>query len=146
MSNMREILFRGKRIDSGKWVEGAFCPKNCDTICGPMIDKPSIIKLEPPLDGFWYDVDPETVGQFTGLTDKNSQKIFEGDIVQINEHGTAVNGLYCVQWYEINSCWALHRNEKHHHHYFTFSELNGFAETSEIVGNIYDNPELLEGE
>ena len=55
---MREILFRGKQMDNGERVEGAFCPKSCDDPFGPMVDKPSIIKLDEPNDGFRFDVEP----------------------------------------------------------------------------------------
>lgn len=134
---MREILFIGKRRN-GEWVQG-------NLLCYPDV-KRTFITVGDYFKGEACEVGKETVGQFTGKTDKNGKKIFEGNIVQIDEHETAVNGLYCVRWSESNSCWTLQRNEEYHHHFFTFSDLNGFAETSEIVGNIHDNPELLKGE
>ena len=132
---MREILFRGKRMDNGKWVEGAFCPKNCDDPFGPMVDRPSIIKLSEPCDGFWFDVDPATVGQYIGLTDKNGKKIFEGDIWDCK------GCVGVIGWVE-ETC--------------TFEaayKMNGIecsnavtdvrAKTVEVIGNIHDNPELI---
>lgn len=134
---MREYLFRGKRLDNGEWVEGAFCPKNCDMPFSPMVDKPSIIKLNAPFDGFWFDVDPATVGQFTGLMDKNGKRIFEGDVLEGNDFD-ADDGYGVVEWndgaFEINN----------HYVSATFHE-NYWGKDFEIIGNIHDNPELVEG-
>lgn len=131
---MREILFRGKRGDNQKWVYGYYT-EECASFRGTSI-------IETLYED--YVVIPETIGQYVGLIDKNSKKIFEGDIVNIEEHETMVNGYYQIIYSEKNHCYALKRNIEYHYNYFSFSDLNGFAETSEIVGNIYDNPELLE--
>ncbi len=129
---MREILFRGKRLNNGKWVEGAFCPKDCDDPFGPMVYKPSIIKLDDPCDGFWFDVDPDTVGQYTGLTDMQDVKIFEGDIIQFGgEYGKIEYSETEAMFHVVFDAWLT-----------DFDHLRG-AEV-EIVGNIHDNPELLE--
>ena len=137
---MREILFRGKRIDNGEWVEGAFCLKDCDAPFGDMVDRPSIIKYDPPCDGFWFRIDPETVGQFTGLTDKNGKKIFEGDVLQFNytgkNHGVEGKATVIFEHGKFGVLWGWHKE---------FVCLDGFANTTiEVIGNIHDNPELLE--
>lgn len=66
----REILFRAKRTDNGEFVYGAFCSKCNDTIFGPFVDCPSTTELNKPFDGHWFDVVPETVGQYIGGSTK----------------------------------------------------------------------------
>ena len=134
---MREILFRGKRKDNGEWVEGAFCPKSCDGLFDPMIDRPSIIKLDEPNDGFWFDVDPDTVGQYAGRPDKNGRKLFEHDIVRFD------GGTFVVEFSASRIGFyfcGIHGR----------GCVPGFAmahwEHIEVIGNIHDNPELLKGE
>lgn len=152
---MREILFRGKRMDNGAWVEGAFCMKDCDDPFGEMVDRPSVIKYEDPCSGFWFRVNPETVGQYTGLTDKNGKKIFEGDIIEYNDGfdyfiGEVVfeNGAFGIGCDEVigisNGCsdnfanlWQL----------FWDQEVTDEPELYYciVIGNIHDNPELIGG-
>lgn len=138
---MREILFRGKRVDNGEWVYSSFI----------MQDKEhKVLSTEAELfDGEkWRAVIPETVGEYTGLTDKNGKKIFEGDTVKLYDTwGTwraAVefgnpNGNYTWGWQlkpigkvDINTdilCWV---------------EMEESGAYCEVIGNIHDNPELME--
>lgn len=144
---MKEILFRGKRLDNGNWVEGYYA-KTSDMFTGETYDIIFRGDVVACLDIDKFDgyrvVRPETVGQFTGLTDKNGKKIFEGDVVNVSEHIPAVNGLYQVVYSEANHAYTLQRSIEYYYDHFLFSELNGFAKTSEVIGNIHDNPELLE--
>lgn len=130
---MREILFRGKRIDNGEWIEGAFlndrdgsfyiCPAVSDITYGDNGNRRRI--------GCWYKVDPETVGQFTGLTDKNGKKIFEGDIVKrpdsIRSFQVMWNMDFPAFWLFRQSCY-----------------MSLLTDCVEVIGNIHDNPELVE--
>ncbi len=135
---MREILFRGKRKDNGEWVEGNYIRQTL--FYGEETDRHWIMDIgEFDYDHYdSYIVIPETVGQYTGLTDKNGTKIFEGDIVKADEFIPTVSGIYEVIYDEVNHCYALERDIRYHFHYFTFSDLNGFQETSEVIGNIHD--------
>ena len=144
---MREILFRGKQMDNGRWVEGYLGKSvmHLETFHqNVVVDTIEVYDGESYLNIVFRNVSANSIGQFTGLADNIGRKIFEGDIVSIGGHDATVDGLYCVIYDATNHCWALKRSTEHHHHYFTFSDLNGFADTSTVVGNIHDNPELLE--
>lgn len=128
-------LFRAKRIDNGEWAEGSLFAEGkitkiirgtCNTI---------------GIEG--VDVNPETICQCIGLKDKNGKLIWENDIVRIVGHHSDVNGVYKIIFDEINHCWALERSYEYPRSYFTFSNLNGFEVDCEVIGNIFDNPELL---
>lgn len=90
--------------------------------------------------GFSWEVWRETVGQFTGRTDKNGQKVFEGDILRL--FGGEDRGV--VLWSDHDQCFFISPNGKEQ---FTLGDFGDFGrpEYYEIIGNIYDNPELLKG-
>lgn len=120
----REILFRGKRVDSSEWFEGSY-----------WLSRSAVRETTYITDGYGnlFCVIPETVGQYTGLNDKNNVKIFDGDILKFR------SGIYSVEWDNEHSKF-LQRDGQ-------FSrELHIWIAKSEIVGNIHDNPELLKGE
>lgn len=142
---MREILFRGKRMDNGEWVEGAFlndrngafyiCPAVSDITYGDNGNRRRI--------GCWYNVDPDTVCQYTGLTDKNGKRIFEGDIVS-----TDVARPYLIVEFR-DGCFMFNCNDGGEDYYDIMLPILKEAQTEykygEVIGNIHDNPELLKG-
>ena len=142
---MREILFRGK-ANNGKWIYGVPVPVtiNCYVKGVEIIDEEGIEYDE--LDGynpvFGADrVDPETVGQFTGLCDKNGKMIFEGDIVVCRQEicGNWID--YCVEigFVEMkHGAFGLHRKQGYYRPFKDWLEDYEY----EVIGNIHDNPEL----
>ena len=155
---MREILFKGKRVDNGEWAFGNFIEDkwgddNGNTIYAILQDRvaPDIAELWTPV-----RVIPETVGQFTGLTDKNGKKIFEGDIIETQEYYDKPysakkrkkryigiveyvtykhnNGIY----YEAK--WYVNIKDFDTYVYGAWSRFYDCT----VIGNIHDNPELLE--
>ena len=126
---MREILFRGKR-HNGDWVEGnLFIPDKPDT--------PTEICIGTNVIRITYDVIPETVGQYTGLTDKNGKKIFEGDIVKTDKFNTP-NKRYVIKYDLLLGAFIGEDNGTMY-----FTTFDGDSELFEIIGNIHDNSELL---
>ena len=124
---MREILFRGKRIDNGEWVYGNF-------VKGCVDDFAYIVEFgNKDLCRNFVEVIPETVGQYTGLTDKNGKKIFEGDILD------GLCGLHIVYFDDSFACFdwenAIGKQSE---------SFSGFADDYEVIGNIYDNKEILD--
>jgi len=133
---MREILFRGKRIDNGKWVFGFYYKtRGIHIILGDTMPDNTGQRE--------YEVDPETVGEYTNMKTKNSEMIFEGDIIKINEcHilqkptiGKIVwmgSGLWCEIKNPITKTWNPIGIEVM------------LTMGCEVAGNIHDNPELWE--
>ena len=126
---MREILFRGKRKDNGKWVYGfyALFASNKGLKHGIYTGTENGCVIP-------YEVDPETIGQFTGLTDRNGKKIFEGDIVK-GCWGTIFSVYYDV-------CYLQFRARRSNGSERAIDYYNGRGGL-EVIGNIYDSPELL---
>ena len=159
---MREILFRGKRMNNGEWVHGSYAYQyGCHQILLEQTDG------EYGFDN--YHVDPDTVGQFTGLTDKNGKKIFEGDIVKCRHRvvrfyledieninprrsygkETEENDSYgfsCFYWrnYAVSfrdGCIRIQNGSDHHEIRANYI----YNHAIEVIGNIHDNSELMEG-
>lgn len=140
---MREILFRGKRTANGEWVYG-YLVKH---------DEKYYIYYEKPDEmcqtGNWLcnkEVVPETVGQYTGLKDKNGKKIFEGDIVKSKKYGKTI-GHSIVNDFDVFVVIyepAMFRLENTHRAFNLVGKV-GKGIDYEIIGNIHDNPELMKG-
>ena len=135
---MREILFRGKRTDCGEWVEGDLI----QAFRGNQLSACSIMPHTPT--AYCWRVDLETVGQYTGLTDKNGVRIFEGDICRFKRYNDIYNGKIVfnvktasfIMWYQ--SIVGAYSEKATH------KMLLSVCNDIEVIGNIHDNTELLE--
>lgn len=122
---MREILFRGKRIDGSEWIEGDLIHSLGRTYCGIFAETLG-------------QVDANTVGQYTGLTEADGTRIFEGDIVsglfrfgmKKNALVTFKDGAFGLEWYRGGIA-----------HFDAFTSICNVK--YQVLGNIHDNPELL---
>lgn len=141
---MREILFRGKRCDNGEWVEGYYARKGVDKDTF----KHFICVMTFNVNGNTYssmfyltdiEVIPETVGQYTGMTDKNGTKIFAGDIIS-----TSSKLIGAVEWNDTFAKYIVCYNQISGN-WFDFEGEDCFSVALDcvIIGNIHDNPELL---
>ena len=136
---MREILFRGKRLDNGEWVYGHY--GEYTNMRSETISAMSVPNKNSIYGNFCYDVDPSTVGQFTGLTDKNGKKIFEGDCFKTYFTGLPVY-KHIVGYYPERFAFMARCIETNTVHYLSDYRPSAI----EVIGNIHDNPELLEVE
>ena len=156
---IREIIFRGKRIDNGEWVEGSLLydrEQNEAFIAENFEDRAANIR----------EVDPDTVGECTGLRDKNGKLIFEGDIFKFPDEvwesyytscGTEYDSWEVENYGVVGFCdysgrfdfirYKFNENsveaDLHENHAIEFCD---FIRDLEVIGNIHDNPELLEAE
>ena len=132
---MREILFKAKRIDNGEWVQGAvlFHDTDATTIFNQHMGNDS-------LQGF--EVNPATICQCTGLKEKNGKKIWENDILMAHlDESYPEDATYeTVEWGVAG--WVTHEANSIDRQYLDEFDLEHF----EVVGNIFDNPELLQEE
>ena len=127
---MREILFKAKRKDNGEWVEGYYCK----TTIGNDVRPSDVIfvpfKVSRNEEWGWMKVDSGTLCQYTGLTDKNGNKIWENDILRIGE-----NEKLMVSWHHFKASWVLSKKGWMYNHFFGESVE---PEDVEVVGNIFD--------
>lgn len=122
----RVVKFRGKRVDNGKWVYGYY---------QELVDSVNHLYWINEPNGDITDVVPETVGQYTGLKDRDGVEIYEGDVLIFDGY------KFVILWNEERGGF--------HMDYWMFDEqydLSEFSQTSEIISNIHDDPELMEGE
>ena len=147
---MREILFRGKRVDNGEWETGFLVIERYQT-------SEERFYITDKMTGYHTPILPKTVGQYTGLTDKNGTKIFEGDIVKygkgiyewnkkdwefevgiidFKDGAFIINDIYSNDGYNELSCL---------YHEINYSGKYDSGTLLEVIGNIHDNFELLAG-
>ena len=129
---MREILFRGKREDNGAWETGSL-------IIERMYTSENIVQIGDKMTAYPTPVIPETVSEYTGLTDKNGVKIFENDIVTITGFCPDDEGYGVIQWHDDEAMFVVDADYCH----YDFGNISG-AEL-EVIGNMFDNPELIGG-
>ena len=149
---MREILFRGKQVSDGEWIEGYVFPQVIDGGYAPLCitTEPICANDYSEILGDWAIVDSSTVGQYTGLNDKTGKKIFEGDILSIAQKGNGIGDYFypplkypsnaIVKWDKCSWMWEIIAEQRY---YLTFPDAWCHYE-SKVIGNIHDNPELLE--
>ena len=152
---MREILFKGKRIDNGEWVEGYYYKISETTYCfkedyerKPVPEHHYILQERMtdwglPNQMVQIEIDPETLCQFTGLCDKNGKKIWENDICDRKEKYPEVVKMTNGDW-TLDYSYALGRD--YGNSYCNLGFYVNERKCVEVIGNIFDNPELLQEE
>lgn len=132
---MREILFKAKRIDNGEWVEGYVVRKRGLYFIYDIVNSESCRQNN-------YEIDPETLCQFTGLCDKNGKKIWENDIVEAWSQGSRAIGTVKQR---VDGLWIMSPAWQNHEFWELKPNSNGET-TVEVLVNAFDNPELLQEE
>ena len=132
---MREILFRAKQVNNGEWVEGNYTKlKWCNNIIHVVIPEGAEIDSGNSLCEA-YEINPETTCQYTGMVDKNGNRIWENDILNCGMN-------LRVSWHTQKASWILSKKGWMYNHFFGESVE---PEDVEVIGNFFDNPELLGG-
>lgn len=148
---MREILFRGRKTDDEKWVYGFYVHLYC---IGKDMETHRIYEHFAATDcgdfyPDWYEVDASTVGQYTGLQDKNGKRIFEGDILKVTRGVTRrkpvvsylfvefAKGIFETKHIKDNKPCGMVST-------YVSKEVGDCGVFCEVIGNIHDNPELME--
>ena len=139
---MREILFRGKRLGKGEWVEGFFVEKKDPLLESDVRNAFILAQARGDFFSTWFPVDLSTVGQYTGLRDKNGKRIFEGDMVS-----TDIERPYLIVEFR-DGCFMFNCNDGGEDYYDIMLPIlkdpQSVYKYGEVIGNIHDNPELLE--
>lgn len=130
---MKEELFKAKRKDNGEWIQGSLLV--LDDGSYRIATSCLIGDFENVLTVCAYDVDPDTVCQCTGLTDKNGNKIWDNDVVQVPRE----DEYFRIEWNEDTASYVMNSNT------LTVTFDNYWSHEVEVIGNIFDNKELLEG-
>lgn len=147
----REILFKAKRVDNGEWVEGYYCKY------GFVGKEKHYIIPSYASDLYAFEIDINTLCKYTGLTDKNGRKIWEGDLLKNSDDDL----LMVVRWdeddlrfllddYGYRGCLMEYGWDETAGGFgvvetYGFNDFYHINEHSEVIGNIFDNPELLGG-
>ena len=141
---MREILFKAKQIDNGEWIEGSLIDLDIDSgycyIVQPY-KKASILPIIFLITDRMKLVDPETLCQFTGLCDKNGKRIWENDVVWLVCDGK--EHIYQIVWDNSELDFKATKGEEN---YGTNYEYLLCCDDIDVIGNIFDNKELLQEE
>ena len=134
----REIIFRGKIIDNGEWAYGSLVVEEDKYYIALNIN--DNIKRDD-YDVYMLEVIPKTVGQYAGLYDKNGKAIWEGDIVAICFQRAIKRGKAVIKYIDKFAGFVLTETGDAEHEYAPIGDYQ--MENFEVIGNIYDNPELL---
>ena len=137
---MREILFKAKRIDNGEWVEGSLLQTTAVSLKSFIVES-SCYTFDKWDWNECVQVDTDTICQYTGLTDKNGNKIWENDVVRYYDELANIVKEDLVKWNKTHASFTRLHESRMGLQYLYIDE--GIANRCEVIVNIFDNPELM---